>query len=292
MKQNISNTVIRFSSAGLLLVASVLAIQGQTTNTNSVTTNTVSSAGSQSSLGTVELANQVYGHQVLSSDHQKVGNLNNLVVDLESGRILYGVIGTGASRVAVPPEIFSGNVASSNTLQASFPKQKLDGAPQFGPIDKANTLGSAAFLSQVYSYFGLSPWWQGSNPADQGSFNNVHKASKLMGIKVENVNNQPMGTIHNLAVDLPAGRVVTLILAPDSALNLSTNRYPLPPQAFTLSQDKKQLVSNIDGAKLASAPHYAQHSPPNWSDSAYIGQIYQFYGKQPWFNPAAQPTGR
>ena len=34
-------------------------------------------------LGHVERANKVYGKQVMSSDNQKVGNLNNLIIDLE-----------------------------------------------------------------------------------------------------------------------------------------------------------------------------------------------------------------
>jgi len=227
MKSNICKGFLVLSSAGFLTFGSVY---GQSTNTNTVT-----ASGGQNTLGHVEMVNEVYGHQVLSSDNQKVGNLNNLVVDLESGRILYGVIGTGGKRVAVPPELFSGTGTSNNTVQANVPRQKLEGAPQFGTVEKSDTLGSAAFLSQVYSYFGLSPWWQGSTPANEGSFHNVHKSSKVMGMKVENVNNQPVGKIQNLAVDLPAGRVVALILAPDSSLNLSTNRYPLPPQAFTLS---------------------------------------------------------
>jgi len=244
-------------------------------------------------LGQVAMANQVYGHQVLGSDNQKIGNLNNLVVDLESGRILYGVIGTGKNRVAVPPQVFTQTKPSANELRVNVDKQKVDGAPQFDPIDKAGDWGSAAFVNQVYSYFGKSPWWQGSAPANEGAFHNVHKSSQIIGLNVQNVNNQNVGKINNLAVDLPDGRVVVLVLSPDSALNLGGNLYPMPPQAFTLSSDKKNLVSNIDASKLASAPHFASNNPPNFSDPNYIAQIYQFYGKQTWFGPGgAQPTGR
>src|SRR5512146_1598819 len=95
----------------------------------------------QNGLGQVALANQVYGHQVMGSDNQKIGNLNNLVVDLESGRILYGVIGTGQSRVAAPPEIFTQTTPSGNELRVNATKQKVDGAPKFGPVDKQGQWG-------------------------------------------------------------------------------------------------------------------------------------------------------
>jgi hypothetical protein len=34
------------------------------------------------------------------------------------------------------------------------------------------------------------PWWQGRTAANIGSFHNVHKANDLIGMKVENVNNE------------------------------------------------------------------------------------------------------
>jgi sporulation protein YlmC with PRC-barrel domain len=282
MKTNYTRAVARFAAAISIILAQHLSAQG--TNTNNV----------QGTVGQVAPAKKVYGHQILSADNQKVGNLNNLVVDLESGRILYGVVADGGKRVAVPPEIFTQTAPSNNYLRVNVPKQKIDGAPQFGPVDKSDQWGSAAFVSQVYSYFGQSPWWQGSTAANVGSFHNVHKVNQVVGMKVENVNNQNIGTIDDVAVDLSDGRLVVLTLAPASSLNLGNNIYPLPPQAFTLSQDKKNLVSGIETTKLASAPHFAKGNWPNFSDPNYVAQIYQYYGKQPWSSTgtAAQPTGR
>jgi len=272
--------------AGFFALAQHTQAQGTNTNTNTTAT--------QGTLGQVAPVSQVYGHQVKGSDNQKIGNLNNLVVDLESGRILYGVIADGNNRVAVPPELFTQTLPSNNYLRLNTTKQKVDGAPKFGPVDQPGKLGGAEFISQVYSYFGQSPWWQGSTPANEGSFHNVHKSSQLLGTKVEDVNNQALGEINNLAVDLPAGRVAVLTMAPASSFNLGNNVYPIPPQAFTLSQDQKNLVSNLDAAKLASAPHFAKNNWPNFSDQNYVAQIYQYYGKQPWFggSTGAQPTGR
>src|SRR5690242_10900587 len=58
-------------------------------------------------LGHIEKANNIYGKEVLSSDNQKVGNLNNLIIDLESGRVLYATLGLGGGRVGVPPQVFT-----------------------------------------------------------------------------------------------------------------------------------------------------------------------------------------
>src|SRR5207253_1351857 len=71
------------------------------------TQNQSTSAQNPSSVGQMARADRVYGNEVVSSDSQKLGRLNNLMVDLESGRILYGVIGEASGRVAVAPQIFT-----------------------------------------------------------------------------------------------------------------------------------------------------------------------------------------
>ena len=107
-------------------------------------------------------------------------------------------------------------------------------------------------------------------------------------------NNQTIGKINNVMLDVPAGRIAYVIFSPDSSLNLGNNYYAMPPQALTLSPDHKYLVTGVDRNKLANAPHFASSSWPNLSDPSFASQVYQYYGKDTWFNNASspQPTGR
>ncbi len=249
---------------------------------------------SAQNIGRVNVASEVYGKPVVGSDNQKVGNLNNLIIDLESGRILYATVATSKGRVAVPPEIFTQTPGpKDSTVQANVPAQKINGAPQFtSNNDNASGLGQANFISQVYQYFGVSPWWQGSQPANAGSFHNVHKASETLGMSVINVNNTPIAKVNNVVVDLHDGRVIYVVIAPDSNLGLGNDLYAMPPEALTLSADHKNLVSDIDKTKLASAPHFPKGKWPNVADRSFANQVYQYYGKQAYFNNGLAPTGR
>jgi len=252
-------------------------------------------ASAQNQLGHVERANKVYGKQVISSDNQKIGNLNNLIVDIESGRILYATIGASKGRIGVPPQIFAKTpAADADTVKVNVTKEKLDGAPAFsGDIDKPEEIGKAKYLSQVYQYFGKPTWWQGSTPADEGTFNNVHKASAVIGMDVQDINNKKVGDVRNLAVDLPAGRLVYIILDPESNLNLGDKLLVLPPQALTLSQDRKHLVTGVDQEKLASAPQFEEKNWPNLSEQSFASKVYQHFGKQAYFESGSvAPTGR
>src|SRR5690242_19262061 len=103
-----------------------------------------SSFRSGKTLGQVERANKLIGREVIGSDNQKLGKLDNLVVDLESGHILYAVIGSGGvgaigeKKFAVAPGVFTEPQAASESknpfskgpdLQANIDKAKLNGAP-------------------------------------------------------------------------------------------------------------------------------------------------------------------
>src|SRR5207245_5347696 len=116
-------------------------------------------------------ANQLIGRDILGSDNQKLGKIDNFVVDLESGRILYvvvgsgGVLGAGEKRFAVAPGVFTD--FQPNNVHLNVDKQKLEGAPRFTKdIDKEGEINKADFINQVYRYFGQNARWQGpSAPA-------------------------------------------------------------------------------------------------------------------------------
>jgi len=246
--------------------------------------------------GEWERANKVIGKRVLSADNQKLGSIENVIVDLESGRVLYAVVDTGlvGKKYAVPAGMFSHG--QGDAFHVNIDKEKLSSAPEFTrDIDKPEQLGQASYVNSVYQHFGQSPWWQGPNaPANAGSFNNVHKASELTGMKVKNVSNEDFGKVDNAILDLPAGRIVYVILSPDSHLNLGNNLYALPPNALTLSSDHKFLVSDITREKLATAPHFTKDQWSNISNPAFATKVYQFYGKDAWFEGSGglKPTGR
>jgi sporulation protein YlmC with PRC-barrel domain len=250
------------------------------------------------SLGPLERADKVIGKSVYTSDNQKVGKIENLIVDLESGRVLYAVVGTGILGVgghdyAIAPSAFSD--VSGEHARVNIDKAKLTGAPQFSSnVDKPEELGRTAFITQVYQYAGQPVWWQGATSSDSGTFRNVHKAKDIIGMKVKIVGNEDIGKVENLMVNLPAGRAPFVILDPASNLNLGNDMYAFPPDAFTWNADQKSLVSDVTRDKLAAAPHMEKDQLQRLSDQAYASKVYQYYGKQAYFESGRplQPTGK
>lgn len=249
---------------------------------------TASTGQTAAPLNQAERWENLGGKEVYSSDKQKIGKLDVLVGDLDSGRILYAVVDSSKGKVALAPQVFT--QVTGKTIQADVTRDKIESAPQFtASTAKPAEMGNADFVNQVYKHFGQQ--------ASAGMFKDVHRIGHMRGMKVESAQNQnqTLGKVNDVVVDLPAGRILYVVLAPDSSLKVGSNLYPAPSMEFTSSSDQKNLAANLDPQKLAAAPHFEKGTWPNLSDASFAVQVYQYYGKQPYFNAAGtgmQPTGR
>jgi len=276
-------------------------LQGAEQVTRTTTQKNQSSSTIQSgALGQIEKATKLKGMEIIGSDNQKLGKLEDIVVDLQSEHILYGIVGSGGvakvgeKRYAVAPEQFT--QVSGNNLHAKFDKAKLESAPELTKdIDGKDQIGKADFIDRVYQHFGENAWWQGPNaPATAGRFGNAHHTSFLVGMKVKNVGDQDIGKIDNLMLNLAQGRIAYVILNPDSSLNLGDNLYALPSDTFTMSADRKFFSVDTSKEKLAAAPHFSKDNWAQLNDPNWASQVYKYYGKQAYFERGnnLQPTGR
>ena len=285
-------TINKLMSVGALALAvfmpATFTVQAQT-NPNAVSSST------GGTVGIVARANQIIGQNVFNRQGEAIGKINNLVVELASGRVLYAVVDEqggvpGMDRFAIPPGKFSSG-ANNGNLVVDVKKADLASAPKFK--GGASTINSVDYAQQVYQHFGQPAWWEGSGAAgaSANTFGNVRGARQLMGTEVKTVANQNLGQIKNLVVDLAAGRVLYVALVPPGSLGSGNMVYVVPPNAFTPGPDGT-LVTGLDEAKLQGGPHFADNSWPDVASSSYATQVYQYYGKQPYFNSQLSPTSR
>jgi sporulation protein YlmC with PRC-barrel domain len=234
------------------------------------------------SFGKIEPAKDLMGRAVHNLEG-KVGDIKDFVVDVESGRILYAVVSADGKLVAMPAQSFTSSSESKVVTKAD--KQKLADAPEF-QSDANATLGDPGFAKRAHQHFGETLAWD-------GTFNNVHKASDLIGMNVNNTSDQKIGDVNNLGLDLRSGRVTYVILGSGGVLGVGDKLYVMPPNAFTLGSDKKTLVSGIDKAKLEGAPTLNAQDWVQIADARFAARVYQHYGKQPyWSGAQLTSTGR
>jgi sporulation protein YlmC with PRC-barrel domain len=252
-------------------------------------------------LGRVEKSTKIIGTDVRNVSDQHIGRVDDLVVDLQSGRILYAVVsvggflGVGDRLVAVPASALKEH---GKGLELDADKQKLTDAPEFvKDRDRRSEMTSSDFIGKDYKYFGQTAWWEGASAPATGAasaaqrFANAQLASDLPSTDVKDTSGQKIGDVDNVMVDLPASRVVYVIFAPDSNLDLKNNYYALPPSALTPAPDRKSLSANITREKLAAAPSFDKSNWPDMSNPSWASRVYQYYGAQTYFDTGTlRPT--
>ena len=108
-------------------------------------------------------ADTLSGDAVVNSAGESLGNIEDLKLDVESGRIRYavlsfgGVLGIGNKLFAVPPEALTVDT-DNKRLVLNVERERLKSAPGF---DKDNwpNFADPMLGREIYGYYGRKPYW-------------------------------------------------------------------------------------------------------------------------------------
>jgi sporulation protein YlmC with PRC-barrel domain len=266
-------------------------------------------------------ASDVIGMTVENYLDEKLGKVKDLALDMESGRIVLvimsagGFMGMGDRLTAVPPEIFYNDAAYKVLRLLDTDKEKLKGAPKFAMSNWAECCNSN-HLYAVYGYYDEEPvlgFIQNGNEVLDGPPNvvatrltygiretdrvssvgqgmipvsrlsKIQQSSKLTGMTVLNLQNEKLGRVQNILVDLPSGRIVAVIISSGRFLRLDDELSAVPPTAlrFTAGEDTLQLDASKE--MLSLAPHFKANQWPDFTHPSYVGAVYRAYHVEPYF---------
>jgi len=108
---------------------------------------------------------------------------------------------------------------------------------------------------------------QGTTTAE--SVGKVNKASSLIGMDVRNPQNEKLGDIKDLVVDLHTGKIGYAVLSVGGFLGIGDKYVAVPPNAFSVAPDERNLILNADKAKVQSAPGFAKSDWPALNSSSW-----------------------
>ncbi len=264
-------------------------------------------------LGPVQKASDLIGRDVTGSNGEKIADVSDLAVDLESGQALLailsygGVIGVGAEHTAVPLTALKLDTTDPDKCHLNSSEADLKAAPKFDASRWADYT-DASHLKTYYDTYGArmdypnSTTAEGKVPKSQAdrearslsrtqSMGALERASKLLGATVRNSMNDDLGDVNEILLDVPNGRIVDVVLSSGGFLGIGDQKSVVPPTI--LSWDSAHEVVQIDATKeqLAAAPHFESQAWPQ-QDSSYVVGVYRVFGVTPYFQTAADNTAR
>jgi sporulation protein YlmC with PRC-barrel domain len=113
--------------------------------------------------------------------------------------------------------------------------------------------------------------------------NGAAKASELIGMTVKNNQDEKLGKVEDLAVEVESGRIVQVILSTGGVIGIGDTLTAVPPGALHHDVAHKVLHLNADKEKLKSAPQFDNSKWAEGSDSNHLSAIYRYYGEEPAF---------
>ncbi len=127
-----------------------------------------------------------------------------------------------------------------------------------------------------------------SNSARQGMIpserlGKVQRATKLIGMTVKNRQDETIGEVENLLVDLPSGRLVAVVVSSGGFLGMGDALSAVPPTALQFSADRDNLQLDATKEKLTSAPHFKSNQWPDFAQPEQAGGVYRAYEVEPYF---------
>jgi sporulation protein YlmC with PRC-barrel domain len=108
-------------------------------------------------------------------------------------------------------------------------------------------------------------------------------ASSILGTPVRNHAGENVGKIEELMIDLARGRVAYAVLSFGGFLGMGDKLFAIPWERLTFDFDERMSVLNVDKKMLEFAPGFDKNDWPNTGEDAWLTDVYEYYGQDPYW---------
>lgn len=123
--------------------------------------------------------------------------------------------------------------------------------------------------------FGDNNLHKGPGPALMGS-------SSINGNDVYNRQDESLGDVKEIMLDMNTGRVSYAVLSFGGFLGMGDKLFAVPWNALTLDTVNKRFVLDVEKTRLESAPGFDKDNWPNMADQTWANNIHAYYGTKPY----------
>jgi sporulation protein YlmC with PRC-barrel domain len=232
---------------------------------------------SKASSVTTHKANEMIGASVQNKSGEKLGTIRDLAFEMPSGKLAYlivasgGILGLGADFHAVPPKAFAHETTAARVLTLDMTKEQWEGSPKF---KKDQLTGLNAHREQIEKHFAdagkddlkaqakigdakaevkiKTPDISASAKSDAKS-DTLRLASDLIGKQVVTQQNEDVGKVSDLLVDMKSSKVAFAIISTGTLLKPADTRYAVATQNLSFGTEKNKIMLNADRNALEKA---------------------------------------
>jgi len=244
------------------------------------------------------------GRKVTNAEGEHLGQIEDVVTDANTGRVLYGVLsfggflGMGDKLFAIPWRSLQ-PTDDGKGFVLNVAKDRLKNAAGFDK-DRWPDLANEQFATSTYQYYDQKPYWK-SNTGDvqltavgNGETTGANrerwnqrttawqKSSDLCGKEVRTVQTDDVGKLDDMVIDTVSGRVLYGVLSYRGRL------FAIPWNALTLNSNAEQFVLHADEDRLTDEVSFNKDNWPNMADQDWATGLFAHYNVEPYWAVEAQ----
>ncbi|MEI9974666.1 MAG: PRC-barrel domain-containing protein [Ignavibacteriota bacterium] len=114
-------------------------------------------------------------------------------------------------------------------------------------------------------------------------FRSVLAASTLAGDSVRNAAGEDLGTIDEIMIDIPSGRIAYAVLSFGGFLGMGDKLFAVPWNALKVDEDEKCFILNVDKRTIEQAPGFDKDNWPDMSDTSFGTEVSSYYKVTPYW---------
>ena len=106
-------------------------------------------------------------------------------------------------------------------------------------------------------------------------------ADTLLGEDVYNRQDEDLGDIKEIMLDMQSGRIAYAVLSFGGMLGMGDKLFAVPWQALELDTTNKRFILDVSKDRLENAPGFDKDRWPDMASSEFTTQVHTFYGTHP-----------
>ncbi|MDG6244270.1 MAG: PRC-barrel domain-containing protein [Methanolobus sp.] len=250
-------------------------------------------------------ASTIRGDSVENPQGEDLGNIEDIMIDLDRGMVAYtvlsfgGVLGIGDKYFAIPWDALRIKPGEHKFI-VNIDKEKLENASGFDKDDwpRSEEKTHIEHVNRIFKYYGYKPYWERvrETPSEKetstrGTRISALAVSDIEGKSIENPQGEDLGNIEDIMIDLDRGMVAYTVLSFGGVLGIGDKYFAIPWDALRIKPGEHKFIVNIDKEKLKNAPGFDKDNWPRSEEKVHreVNRISEYYGYKPYWEYLLSP---
>ena len=224
-------------------------------------------------------ASELIGKNVRNQEGKDIGEVEDVLVNMKSGRVQYtvlsfgGFLGMGDKLFAIPMDSFDRSQQRDH-LVLNVSEERLKKAEGFDKDKWPNYREDPGFFERVRSAFNS----QTTEDDTREGYRNTMRLSELLGEDVNDSQGRDIGEVEDIVVDMGRGRISYVALDFDAPGDSEDRLIPVPLSALSApSGGGDELALNIDRDRLDQKRGIDPKNWPNVNDQEHQRDMDRYF---------------